>query len=313
MSNLQSGDPGAAWAILGAKDVTDPSLTVTDVRRMSEGTGALVSGDRVLVTQWDSILRNFQRRARSLLPSQWTLATLAPQVSDGTTRSSDSVAINGQWDQATKEALVYLLASVGDAPSVIAPLLPTDASPTFEQAIVRALMNFAFIITRVGTPSSPFLDAAEQRAARGLRLPHNNMLLPSTKVLVTSPENAREWFAVYDPSTEEPPTPPGGAVPATTQPAPAVVTPSGAAATKVSPWLVVGGVALLGAAAYYFTRDDARGNPARSTDMLQYALKLGRLGKAPTVEELQAKGYSYSDAQFISSAAAAEQRRVYQR
>jgi hypothetical protein len=224
-SNFQSGEPGAAWAILGLPssalggEVPDEG-GFFGWKAAGADPDVAHPGEKVVESQWDAILRAFQSRARALLVGQWRFNTDLGRCDMGPMRTAEDIPVNGAWGQETAEAFGALLCASGVTAVSPGALLPTQARPAFTAEAVRAILAFAFVITKVGTPDAPYVPVYDKIKADNIRVP-TNAVLPSTAVLVHSPALDERWYATFDPQTDAAPVPPSRSPGATQPPAPA--------------------------------------------------------------------------------------------
>lgn len=224
-SNFRLSTPGAAWFILGhappesselggavPPDTTTPWQILTgSLPSMSENKGLFdraLLGERVVVSQWDAIVRRFQQNAKRMLGAGWSMDLAGRNCMGGTPHGVDDLRTDGVWDRTTGEALVALACRTAQqAVAPLASVLPSLTSPEFPESVVRAVLAYAFVITRIGTPDAPVMDPNEAETLRGLRLP-SNVVLPSLASPVQSDSADAGWSAAYSPSTEAAPKPP---------------------------------------------------------------------------------------------------------
>lgn len=226
-SNFQSSEPGSAWVFVG---------TVTDT-------------PQVLVTQWDAVIRNLQRKLLLLLPAQWSFNTTTATAGNGTARTAASITVSGRWDDVTAEGFCYLAActTVPGSPTNLKDVvdaLPTTAKPQFGEALLQAIVMAAFFLNEIGTPDAPAdltQDKGFQVAGSGFDIPATT-ILPSLAVTVTSPAADAAWYAIYRPVTDATPVPPSVAQNALAAPAKAFTTEH----TYSAGWLVGAGLIGLG-------------------------------------------------------------------
>jgi len=323
-SDFQSNAAGSAWVILGQEDAQTVATGLVGVAR---------TGDRIVMGQWDSFLRNFQRNGRNLLPPTWSFNMQTATANTGTARTRDSLAVTGQWDTVTAEAMLYLLASAGeDHLADVVAALPTAASPLFNSSLTGAVIMFGLFVTRVGTPTAPSLDDAAIQFAQRIRMP-NGTVFPSIAKQVVSNEADKTWFAVYtvaDGASSSLPVPPSAGGPAASAPpavAPvqtstSVIDPGTGIVTQpkgmstLSKVLIGAAVIGIGYAILSSMADDdgTRANPTPRDSLSrlrEYGVHLGRLNRVPESIFLERKGYSASQRSVILEAARAEHRRVY--
>lgn len=316
-STFQSNAPGSAWAIIGQVAAREVVLQA----------GAVQPGDRIIMGQWDSFLRHFQRNGRNLLPPTWSFNMQTAVPNAGTARTRDSLVVTGQWDAVTAEAMMYLLACAGeDHLNTVVAALPTAASPLFDSSITGAAIMFGLFVSRVGTPTSPSLDDAAIQFAERFRMP-NGVVLPSLAVPVVSAAADQTWFAIFTPSAQAAlPVPPSAGGPAAATPpavAPVQTATSivgGDAAVSSKGMSTASKVVLAGALvgiAYLIYREgssDPRSNPSPrdgNMKLREYGERLGRINHVPDHAKLRSKGYNAAQQELIIQAARSERNRIY--
>lgn len=202
-SNWRSGAPDSAWIIIG-RDLAREPLNTDNPNRANRDEG-------VLSSQWDVILKQFQRKARTLLPATWSFDLANASCAGGTQRTTSDIVATGEWNAVTAEALCALLCrSVGPELAAAAARSISQSKDSLNEDTVHAIVAFAFFITHVGTLENPSIGDGELASYRGLRLP-SGALLPSKSIPVRSAPADADYYAMFDPKTDPLPTAPSRA------------------------------------------------------------------------------------------------------
>lgn len=242
-SNFRSGAGGSAWAIIGL-----PASQAGERPAAAAGVG-----EGVIASQWDVILKRFQKKAQDLLGASWSYNLPGRSCTGGTPRTAADIEPTGRWTQATAEALCALLCrSLGATFAADTADAINKSTGALPEGVVLPVIGFAFFITHVGTVAAPSIGAGERSSYFALRLP-TDVTLPQKTDVVESAAADSDWFAMFDPHTDAVPVPPSAAA-------------AHASSGGWSAGRILLGVAIAGGVGYTVwraTRDSPRRNPRR--------------------------------------------------
>jgi hypothetical protein len=214
----------------------------------------------VAASQWDTLVRRFQQRARDGLGTASGAALIyapvylfgrdgrcdvslsnLPDAVMANWRRRDALTTDGQWGPETADALGFLLCAAGMSDRA-RRLAQEIQARTLSIETVRDLIWFATSVQTVGTVGAPAVTADLEQ--QYLLVPPA-ALLPTWSTVVRSDPRDAEYLVSWNPETGAAPVPPSRAA-APAQPDPAsVLAPVNAA---LRPW-VIGGAIVLGTGA----------------------------------------------------------------
>lgn len=227
-------------------------------------TVSVPGGITVYASQWDTLVRLFQQKARDLLSPMVLYGRLSSgqcnttglarwrdawNVVAGSTnlRRVDQITVDGRWGPEAADALWTLLCLTGQTERARETHVAIEAQ-NITAEMVRQMIWFALFVTAVDSAAAPgSVNYRSTVDGHNLEISPQAILPLWTTVVASAPEDA-VWVASY-PSTGQMPRAPSQANP----PASPVVAPQSGISTPVPWYWALGVVALVGGVTWYVT------------------------------------------------------------